>query len=100
MKGQTGTCELCLREGARLTEHHLIPREEGGTHLETGMLCSPCHRQIHNLYTNQELALRLGTIERLRDDEKIKKFLKWIKKQPATASVKMKKSNERKRKRR
>ncbi|WP_026690969.1 HNH endonuclease [Alteribacter aurantiacus] len=95
-----GSCELCKREGVRLTEHHLIPREEGGAHLDTAMLCQPCHKQIHNLYTNQELAIRLDTIERLQDDEKIKKFLKWIKKQPATRAVKMKKSNERKGKKR
>ncbi|TMW70631.1 HNH endonuclease [Alteribacter natronophilus] len=100
MKNHRGTCELCQREGVRLTEHHLIPKEEGGTFLETVMLCPPCHRQIHNLYTNREIALRLGSIERLRDDDKIRKFLKWIRKQPATAGVKMKKSNERRRKKR
>ncbi|PYZ96871.1 hypothetical protein CR205_14435 [Alteribacter lacisalsi] len=99
MKSGRGICELCLREGVRLTEHHLIPKEEGGTFLETALLCSPCHRQIHNLYSNQEIALRLGTIERLREDNKIRKFLKWIRRQPATAGVKMKKSNDRKRRR-
>ncbi|PYZ91738.1 hypothetical protein CR194_19140 [Salipaludibacillus keqinensis] len=96
MKGQIGRCELCGRNKVTLTEHHLIPKEEGGTFLETAFLCRPCHKQIHNLYTNQELAVRLFTIERLQNDEKIHKFIKFIRKQPASASVKIKKSNERK----
>lgn len=41
-----GTCELCGRHHVRLTEHHLTPKEEGGTFLPTAMLCIPCHKQI------------------------------------------------------
>ena len=47
------------------------------------MICSDCHRQIHALYSNQELALRLFSIEALKNDEKLKKFIRFIKKQPA-----------------
>jgi 5-methylcytosine-specific restriction enzyme A len=89
-------CELCERENVDTTIHHLIPREEGGNYGPTANLCIACHKQIHALYTNKELALRLHTIEQLKHDEKFRKFLKWVKKQPATASVKIKKSNERK----
>ncbi|WP_078555114.1 HNH endonuclease [Bacillus alkalicellulosilyticus] len=90
------TCELCGRETSQLTVHHLIPREEGGALLAKAMLCIPCHKQIHALYTNKELALRLHTIKSLQADEKIKKYLKWIRKQAPTQMVKIKKSNSRK----
>ena len=49
-------CELCRREGIKkVTEHHLIPREQGGRYGAIAMLCDDCHRQIHALYTNKEL---------------------------------------------
>lgn len=98
-KKQVGTCALCLREDVETTVHHLIPREMGGALLETANLCIPCHKQIHALYTNEELALRLHTIPLLADDPQIKKYLVWIKKQPSSKLLKVKKSKERKNKR-
>ncbi|WP_100373473.1 hypothetical protein [Bacillus sp. FJAT-45037] len=95
MKKNVGTCELCEREGVERTVHHLLPKEEGGAHHETADLCIACHKQIHALYTNSELAIRLDTIPRLRDDEELKKFIRWIQKQPAETLIRTKKSNER-----
>lgn len=91
-------CELCGRSDVTCTIHHLTPKEEGGTFKPTALLCVPCHKQIHALYTNQELAIRLDTVSKLKEDDKIRRYLKWIKKQPGTKSVKTKKSNERKQK--
>ena len=62
-------CELCERSEIELTKHHIIPKEEGGTEKDIVMICSDCHRQIHALYTNQELALRLFSIDPLKNDE-------------------------------
>ncbi|MFC7370590.1 HNH endonuclease [Fictibacillus iocasae] len=93
-----GTCELCRRNDVELTVHHLIPKEMGGTFQPTALLCRPCHKQIHAIYENQELAIRLYTIELLKEDEKIGAFLKWIKKQPSSKLVHTKKPNNRKRK--
>lgn len=89
------TCELCRRHGvSKITEHHLIPREEGGAKLDVAWLCPDCHKQIHALYTNKELAIRLNTLEKLCADEKISKYLKYIRKQPSTKNIKIKKSRE------
>lgn len=96
---KTGTCELCGREEVELTIHHLTPKQHGGALLPVAELCRPCHKQIHALYTNQELAVRLQTIERLKDDEKIKKYVKWVQKQDAAKRVKVKKAKERKNRR-
>ena len=68
-------CELCERSDIKLTKQHLIPREEGGREKDIVMICSDCHRQIHTSYSNQELALRLFSIEALKSDEKLKKFI-------------------------
>ena len=88
----TKACELCNRMGP-LTKHHLLPKEEGGTEADIALICSDCHRQIHALYSNKELALRLTTIEALKQDEKILKFLNFIRKQPTTKRMTISKSN-------
>ncbi|MFA9555724.1 HNH endonuclease [Evansella sp. AB-rgal1] len=92
------TCELCGRSEVETTVHHLVPKEKGGTFGATANLCIPCHKQIHALYTNEEIAARLTTLLELRTDEKLASFIKWIRKQPATKLMKIRKSNERKRK--
>jgi 5-methylcytosine-specific restriction enzyme A len=92
-------CELCEREDVDTTVHHLLPKEMGGTFGSTANLCIPCHKQIHALYTNEEIAARLTTIYKLKDDPQLSRFLKWIRKQPSTKLMKIKKSNDRKRRR-
>ncbi len=98
-KRDIGTCKLCEREEVEITVHHLTPKEMGGTFLPTANLCIPCHKQIHALYTNEELAIRLNTVLLLKDDPKIFSFIKWIQKQPSTKIPLTRKSNERKKKR-
>lgn len=90
-----GKCELCHRQDIVLTKHHLLPREEGGKEEHIANICEDCHKHIHALYTNKELAVRLDSIEALQADEKISKYLKFIRKQPASKKVKTKKSKER-----
>ena len=93
-----GICELCLRKGVGTTVHHLTPKEEGGRDLPTADLCTPCHKQIHALFTNKELADGLNTLAALQQDERMARYLRWIRKQPPTAIPRTKKSNAVKRK--
>jgi hypothetical protein len=90
------TCELCSRIEVETTEHHLTPREEGGSKLPTAMLCIPCHKQIHALYSNKELATRLYSIELLLADDSVYRFVKWIRKQPFSSVYRTKRSNHKK----
>lgn len=92
MNKETHICDLCEREVPTITEHHLIPRQKGGRFQETAWLCVPCHKQVHALYSNYELASRLYSIPRLRDEEKIKRYLKFIKKHPGNANFTIKQS--------
>ena len=74
-------CELCEREVEKLTLHHLIPKEEKGHHGPTIAICSACHRQIHTLFDNKALAEQLYSLERLKSEPQMQKFLAWVKKQ-------------------
>jgi 5-methylcytosine-specific restriction enzyme A len=99
-KGDIGmdVCQLCGRSPVETTVHHLLPREMGGSYGPTANLCIPCHKHIHAVYTNEELAARLSSLQELREDETIARFIKWIRKQPPSKIMKIKKSNERRRK--
>lgn len=85
-------CALCGRTGVETTVHHLTPKEMGGSLLPTAELCKPCHKQIHALYTNEELAVRLSTLEELKADEQIRRYLRWIRKQAPGALPRTRKS--------
>lgn len=76
-------CALCGRDVRALTEHHLVPRSKGkkGQALPTVLICSACHRQLHVLFTNEELARDFNTLEKLRENEAVRRFVKWIRKQ-------------------
>jgi hypothetical protein len=41
----------------------------------TIQICAACHRQIHTLYDNFHLALHLNTLEKLKQDPQLQKFL-------------------------
>lgn len=86
-------CELCEREMESLTVHHLIPRQYTKRKKmpisETIDICSACHKQIHNLFTNKKLGQELNTLDKLKSDSKMEKFLTWVKKQNAQKRIKV-----------
>eukprot|EP00730_Choanoeca_flexa_P008829 TRINITY_DN12546_c0_g1_i1.p1 TRINITY_DN12546_c0_g1~~TRINITY_DN12546_c0_g1_i1.p1 ORF type:complete len:274 (+),score=58.86 TRINITY_DN12546_c0_g1_i1:1451-2272(+) len=82
-----GTCELCERQVA-LTRHHLIPRTTHSKYLKTftkaqlntvAMLCRPCHSAVHRLFTNAELAETYNTIEVLKQQPRVQKWIAYAK---------------------
>ncbi|NEP61291.1 MAG: hypothetical protein F6K31_30680 [Symploca sp. SIO2G7] len=86
-------CELCERKMEKLTIHHLIPRQSTKRKKAdpgpTINICSPCHRQIHVLFDNKHLARELNTLEKLRSEPQMQKFLSWVKKQNPSKRVKI-----------
>lgn len=81
--GPLRRCSLCQRLVSQemITLHHLKPREKGGTAEHRTPLCRPCHKQLHAIFSNAELAVLYNTIEALRQATKLQSFLKWIRKQ-------------------
>jgi 5-methylcytosine-specific restriction enzyme A len=83
----TAVCSLCGRSVPRqiITDHHLIPREEGGMAEHRIPMCRPCHGHLHAIYDNKTLAAAFSTIDSLRRDPQVKKFVKFIRKQDPAA---------------
>lgn len=91
-------CELCGREGVTTTVHHLVPRSRN-KHRKidpgpTANMCWDCHRQIHGLYSNEYLATALNSLPKLRGDPRIAAFVAWVRKQPITKKVRVRRSND------
>lgn len=84
-------CELCEREMEALTAHHLIPRQNSKRKKAdpgpTIDICSACHRQIHTFFDNKRLAQELNTLEKLKNDPQMEKFISWVQKQKPNKRV-------------
>lgn len=86
-------CPLCEREIAQPANlHHLLPISQGGAHTTTVLLHVICHNKIHSLFTEKELAKHYNTIEKLRAHEDMKKFIKFVSKQPPSYNDKNKRA--------
>jgi hypothetical protein len=85
-------CALCLREipKKQLEAHHLIPKSKGG--IQTEYLHSICHRQIHALFTETELAQQFNTADLLLQHPEFIKFIKWVKTKPIDFNKRVRKS--------
>ena len=95
---------MCEREVSFLTQHHLIPRAEhrrkkrrpGLTQvfLNTVIwICAPCHKNIHAVLTERELADEHNSVETLLAYPGIAKFTAWVRKQ-ADAPIRVRKSKD------
>ena len=75
-------CPLCDRAipKSQRDQHHLIPKSHKGR--ETVMLHRICHRQIHALFTETELARQYNTVEKLKVQGDLVDFINWVRLKP------------------
>jgi len=75
-------CPLCERliPDAQKDAHHLIPKSKGGKRTE--YLHRICHRQIHALFTETELAKVYNSVEALLGHPEMVRFVEWVKTKP------------------
>ncbi len=87
-------CPLCMRliSKSQRDAHHLIPKSRGG--VDTVILHRICHRQIHALLTESQLARNYSTIEALRGHPEIAKFIEWISNKPTHIRAAIKRSRD------
>lgn len=89
-------CPICLHEYDRdeLTKHHLVPKSRKGR--ETVLICVPCHKQIHAIFSEKELERRFNTIDSLVEAEEFRSWVGWIRKRKPTARISVRRSARRK----
>lgn len=84
-------CERVIPQG-ETENHHLVPKSKGGK-ITVG-LHRVCHRQIHAIFTDAQLAKPFSTIEALLQDPAMQKFVAWIKSKPPGFSDAAKESRQ------
>ena len=75
-------CPICDRAipDSQKDAHHLIPKSKGGK--TTEYLHRICHKQIHALFTETELARRLNSADAIREHPQMQRFIEWVKNKP------------------
>lgn len=75
-------CPLCERKIplSQRDAHHLVPKSKGGR--KTEYLHRICHRQIHALFNETELARQYDSVDALLSHSDIATFVAWVKTKP------------------
>lgn len=75
-------CVLCQRPvpPAQLDWHHLVPKLKGGR--ETAPMHRICHRQVHALFSEVELARHYATPDALLGHPEVQAFVAWVSTKP------------------
>ncbi|WP_250455066.1 HNH endonuclease [Caballeronia sp. ATUFL_M2_KS44] len=79
---QEEVCALCGRPvpPSERDLHHLVPKSQGGR--ETAVFHRICHRQLHALFSEKQLAQQFSTVEALLADDQVRGFVQWVKTKP------------------
>ena len=85
-------CPLCGRNipPAQRDAHHLVPKSKGGR--TTAYLHRVCHRQIHAVLTETELARQYATVDALLAHPEMQTFVAWVKTKPDDFFISTRKS--------
>ena len=78
-----GPCPICGRPmiaGPSVDRHHFLPRVEGGR--QSAPVHRICHRKLHTLWSERELARLYRTPEAIRAHPEIRRFVAWLRRKP------------------
>jgi hypothetical protein len=78
-----GPCPVCGRKmvaGPSVDRHHWQPKSQGGRLAQTIHLI--CHRKLHTLFTEKELATTYATPEEVRQHPQMQIFIRWVRRRP------------------
>ena len=75
-------CPICDRPipESQKDAHHLIPKSKGGK--TSAYLHRICHRQIHALFSETELATQFNNATVLQEHPEMQRFIYWVKSKP------------------
>ncbi len=74
-------CERPLIDGPSVDRHHWVPLSRGGR--EAAVLHRICHRMLHRLFTEAELARSYSTADAVLGHPDMQRFVAWVRRQPA-----------------
>lgn len=78
-----GPCPVCGRpmyQGDSVDRHHWQPKSRGGR--KAAYLHRTCHRKLHSLFSDRELAEHFATPNQVRAHPQMQAFIQWVRRQP------------------
>lgn len=78
-----GPCPVCGRAmlaGPSIDRHHWVPKSKGGR--ETDFIHVVCHRMIHRVFNERELATTYADPGTVRAHPEIQRFVVWVRRKP------------------
>jgi 5-methylcytosine-specific restriction protein A len=78
--GMDEACAFCKRQ-VPTRGHHVVPRCKGGR--DIAPTCHSCEDFIHKTWTHNELRDEFNTVEKIQNDPRFQKFLRWLYRQQA-----------------
>ena len=76
-------CPICQRpliDGPSIDRHHWVPSSHGGR--DSAVLHRICHRMIHRLFSEADLAKTYSTAEAILNHPDMQRFVAWVRRQP------------------
>ncbi|MEO3430868.1 HNH endonuclease [Pelagibius sp. CAU 1746] len=67
--------------GSSVDRHHWVPKSQGGH--ATDSIHVVCHRMIHRVFDERELATDYADPEAVRAHPEIERFVAWVRRKPA-----------------
>ncbi|MCB9948423.1 MAG: HNH endonuclease [Rhodospirillaceae bacterium] len=67
--------------GPSVDRHHWVPRSRNGPN-DAATVHVVCHRMVHRLFTEAELAARFSTPEAIRAHPDMRRFIAWVRRRP------------------
>ena len=75
-------CDRALVPGPSVDRHHWRPASHGGR--DSSLIHVVCHRMIHRLFSEADLAAGYDSAAALREHPDMRRFRQWIGRQPDT----------------
>lgn len=87
-------CRICGRDApdGLYEKHHLVPKCKDGK--EMILVCVDCEDQLHQLFTIKELKNEYNSLKAILNNEKIQKWIRWIRKKPHDFNICMKRKKK------
>lgn len=86
-------CQICGRSVPNefIEKHHLIPRSKHGAKGDKLVVCCNCGDMLHQLFDNKQLSKELNTLYKILHNERVAKWVLWVRNKPEDFRICMKK---------
>lgn len=87
-------CDRIIIPGME-SKHHLIPKSKGGAYQDYVFVHEICHKQIHALFDEKQLATCYNTVAKLKEHKDVTRFILWVSTKPLSfnKSIRVRRKN-------